>query len=95
MKMIRNKAMENLYGQMADHIKETGSMANNMEKVSILLVKEMKNMVNGKKARESDGLEEEKVVTSEIEWYILNYVYEQPNLYNALYLMICDDSMFI
>ena len=83
MKMIRNKAMENLYGQMADHIKETGSMASNMEKVSTLLVKEMKNMVNGKKARESDGLEEEKVVTSEIEWYILNYVYEQPNLYNA------------
>lgn len=87
MKMIRNKAMENLYGLMADHIKETGSMASNMEKVSTLLVKEMKNMVNGKKARESDGLEEEKVVTSEIEWYILNYVYEQPTYITHFHIL--------
>jgi hypothetical protein len=30
--MIKNKAMENLSGLMEDHIKETGTMENNMEK---------------------------------------------------------------
>lgn len=58
--------MENSSGQMADHIKEIGSMANNMAKVFTLQVKEMKNTENGKKARELDGLEEVKVATSEI-----------------------------
>ena len=59
--------MENSYGLTADHIKETGSMVNNMVKVCTLLVKEMKNMVSGKKERGLDGLEEAKMATSENE----------------------------
>jgi len=50
--MTRNKAMENSYGLMADHIKETGLMANSMEKESMLHHKGLKNSENGKKERE-------------------------------------------
>ena len=53
--------MENLFGLMEGHTRVTGLMVNNMEKESMLLPKELRSMENGKKEKESDGLEEMKM----------------------------------
>jgi hypothetical protein len=50
--MIRSKATESSFGQMADHIKEIGIMENNMAKVSMLLHREQRSMGSGKKVKE-------------------------------------------
>ena len=50
--MTKSRVMESSFGQMVDHIKETGIMVNNMEKVSMLLHRELRSMENGRKARE-------------------------------------------
>ena len=53
--------MENSFGPMVGHIREIGSMENNMGKEFMLLHKVQRNMWNGKRERESDGLEETKM----------------------------------
>ena len=58
MLMIKRKDTVNSFGLMEDAIVENGSTVNNMVKVLMLLVQEMKSMVNGKKAKELDGLVE-------------------------------------
>ena len=57
--MTRNKGMENLYGQMEEVTVVNGKMENNMEKEHMLPVLVKKNMENGKKEKESDGLDKE------------------------------------
>lgn len=43
--------MVSLFGPMADPIRETGSTENNMVKESILQVRALRNMENGKKEK--------------------------------------------
>jgi hypothetical protein len=43
---------------MEDLTRETGPMESSMVKESMLLHKEQRNMVNGRKGKEADGLEE-------------------------------------
>ena len=54
--------MVNLSGQMEDAIEVNGLMENNMEKEPISLVEVRRNMENGKKERELDGLEEGSLI---------------------------------
>ena len=54
--------MVNLSGQMEDAIEVNGLMENNMEKEPISLVEVRRNMENGKKERELDGLEEVSLI---------------------------------
>lgn len=50
--MIKNKVMVNLFGLMEDHIREIGIMGNNMVKVFMLHLKELRSMESGEKAKE-------------------------------------------
>lgn len=69
----RNRAMESSSGLMVVATRETGKEVSNMEKVCMLQVKALKNMENGKTAKESDGSEKMLVpLTSEENLYI-NY----------------------
>jgi hypothetical protein len=52
--------MESSSGLMVGLIKEIGLMASSMGRESMLLHKEQKNMVNGKREKELDGLVEMK-----------------------------------
>ena len=54
--------MVNLSGQMEDAIEVNGLMENNMEKEPISLVEVRRNMENGKRERELDGLEEVSLI---------------------------------
>ena len=53
--MIKSKVMEFSLGQMEGSILVAGTMANNMDLVSIYLQKESSNTENGKKGRDLDG----------------------------------------
>ena len=50
-KMIKKKVMVHLHGLMAEHMKENGSMENNMEKENIQKM-ELQDMDSGKKVKE-------------------------------------------
>ena len=63
--MTRNKDTVNSYGQMGEATEENGIMENNMEKGHMWPVLDKKNTENGKKAKESDGLDKE------IDWLIV------------------------
>ena len=52
--------MVNSYGLMEGATREIGSMANSMVQVFMLLLRELRSMVNGKKERELGGLIREK-----------------------------------
>jgi hypothetical protein len=62
MLMIKNKVMESSSGLTVVLTKETGLMVNSMVKASMLLLKESRSMENGKKVKESDGLEKMKMI---------------------------------
>jgi hypothetical protein len=63
---IKRRAMENSSGRMGDVTEENGSMANNMEKEPILQVEVRRNMENGRKAKELDGLEEDNLIDNQL-----------------------------
>jgi len=54
--MIRSKGMAISDGQIIKFMMENGWMANNMELVITLIVREWLGKVNGRMGRESDGL---------------------------------------
>lgn len=49
MKMTKNVGLGYLFGQMGNNIKEIGWRVNNMERESLLIRKEKRNMVNGQR----------------------------------------------
>jgi hypothetical protein len=59
---IKRRGMVNLSGQMEDAIEVNGLMENNMEKEHISPVEVRRNMENGKRERELDGLEEVSLI---------------------------------
>jgi hypothetical protein len=59
---IKRRGMVNLSGQMEDAIEVNGLMENNMEKEPISPVEVRRNMENGKRERELDGLEEVSLI---------------------------------
>lgn len=55
--MTRSKVEVYSHGLMVDSMMESGSMENNMEKVSIILQKEKSKEESGKMAKELNGLQ--------------------------------------
>jgi len=53
--MIERMAMASSFGQMVDLTKVIGKMGNNMEKVCMSHHKALRNMENGRRARDIDG----------------------------------------
>jgi hypothetical protein len=53
---IRDMAMENSDGRMAENMKDSGIKGNSMALVSTEMLKEKKGEVNGKMAKEQTGL---------------------------------------
>ena len=54
--MIRNKAMEFLFGQMVVDMKAIGIMVNSMDREPTIPAREKLSKENGQKERESNGL---------------------------------------
>jgi hypothetical protein len=61
--MIKSKAMVYLHGLMEENMKVIGTMENNMDRESIILLKVRQRRVNGKMEKELNGfLEKEAMI---------------------------------
>jgi hypothetical protein len=68
----RSKAMENLVGQMADAIEDSGKMANKMVEAHIAINKEFKDVECGQMERSLNGLTEHILIYSS---YFVLFIY--------------------